>query len=449
MAILVAFVDDYFNETSIHGFNYLHSKNKCIVKSLWVTKSFSFISSSISQVFLSQLIIATVGFGFAAYMISSSMTEWESNPVITTLDSIAAPIKLVQFPTVTVCPEALTPPDNWAYPELILNGLAFECYQEVHGDLGIYPDCESAASLREDYKDLIKEMVDTLRGMMASNNFEGMRVVNARFLNLETSVKTLCLVRDKKLSLNDIFTATQKEFGRQSNSFRAMDLITNFTGYTRGCCNYNCLQKLQNLHNVVNLYSTTLRIMLATQLNMPFGSLLVHFLNATGAADSFDFHRQAKESSNELAGQFCKNMNKVDTRVHELFGELSELTGFDKRLSLFDIPSMVAAMSWKSAMYPSNVDIFPVSHCNYKQEIKAYLDCTSRWINAFVKDKHIKDIAHPCDPDGGVTRCCGFWTSQMNQNLTALFRVMRVASRRGQNLIDIGDLLQPYLEWRR
>ena len=40
--------------------------------------------------------------------------DWDDNPVITTMDSIAAPIKNIQRPTVTVCPDEDTPPDNWA-----------------------------------------------------------------------------------------------------------------------------------------------------------------------------------------------------------------------------------------------------------------------------------------------------------------------------------------------
>ena len=54
--------------------------------------------------------------------------EWSEDPVITTLESISAPINEIQFPTVTVCEEV--PPDNWALPEKILNLLAFECKRE-------------------------------------------------------------------------------------------------------------------------------------------------------------------------------------------------------------------------------------------------------------------------------------------------------------------------------
>ena len=37
---------------------------------------------------------------------------WEENPVITTMDSIAAPIQGIQIPTLTVCENEGKPSDN-------------------------------------------------------------------------------------------------------------------------------------------------------------------------------------------------------------------------------------------------------------------------------------------------------------------------------------------------
>ena len=51
--------------------------------------------------FQATLIVA--GFVTCGYYINQSVTDWLENPVQTTLDSIAAPIEDIQFPTVTVC----------------------------------------------------------------------------------------------------------------------------------------------------------------------------------------------------------------------------------------------------------------------------------------------------------------------------------------------------------
>ena len=43
------------------------------------------------------------------------------------MDSIAASIEQIQYPTVTACREEFKLPDNWAFLETILNNVAFEC----------------------------------------------------------------------------------------------------------------------------------------------------------------------------------------------------------------------------------------------------------------------------------------------------------------------------------
>ncbi len=90
-------------------------------------------------------------------MIHSSIVYWDESPVITTLDSIAAPIQKVQFPTVTVCPEKHTPPNNWAYVEKVLNAFAFECYDKYPTE---YPDCSKTEALRKDFKGVLAKIIN-------------------------------------------------------------------------------------------------------------------------------------------------------------------------------------------------------------------------------------------------------------------------------------------------
>jgi hypothetical protein len=84
------------------------------------------------------------------------------------LDSIAAPIHLVQFPTVTVCPAKNTQPDNWSYLEKVLNFLSFECQQkdkltwlEQFNDYDI--NCTDTIKLRNDYDGLIQILAESIK----------------------------------------------------------------------------------------------------------------------------------------------------------------------------------------------------------------------------------------------------------------------------------------------
>ena len=59
-----------------------------------------------------QLCIIMAGFVTAGLMVNTALTDWHDSPVITSVDSIAAPIDLIQFPTITVCHEESRQPDN-------------------------------------------------------------------------------------------------------------------------------------------------------------------------------------------------------------------------------------------------------------------------------------------------------------------------------------------------
>ena len=100
----------------------------------------------------------------AGLSIHAAIKEWHASPVITTLDSIAAPVTSIQFPTVTVCQEEFHPKDHWAILENILNLVAFECmddpnilYSEERYSL---PLCDETAKVREDFQFLITSVTD-------------------------------------------------------------------------------------------------------------------------------------------------------------------------------------------------------------------------------------------------------------------------------------------------
>ena len=84
-------------------------------------------------------------------MINQAFTQWSEHPVITTLETISAPIDTIQFPTVTVCDQK--PADNWGPIEKVLNSLAFECSSPTS-------NCkESTKEIRKDFKFLIAALV--------------------------------------------------------------------------------------------------------------------------------------------------------------------------------------------------------------------------------------------------------------------------------------------------
>ena len=84
---LLCTTKEYALSTTIHGFSYIadsgHSKTGRII---WT-------------------ILVTLAITLTTYQIVSLRNQWESNPVITPLDTISFPIKQIAFPAVTICPQ--------------------------------------------------------------------------------------------------------------------------------------------------------------------------------------------------------------------------------------------------------------------------------------------------------------------------------------------------------
>ena len=121
-------MDQFLEESGIHGFSYLARRHPFCARLFWS-------------------VIVVTGFSIAGFLIIESLHDWASNQTITTLDSIATPIQEVQFPTVTVCPHEESPPDNWSFMEKFLNAIAFT------GDNAITED------IRSDIEGILTELV--------------------------------------------------------------------------------------------------------------------------------------------------------------------------------------------------------------------------------------------------------------------------------------------------
>ena len=97
-------MEQYFETTTVHGFQYIHRRHSLSTRIFWVC-------------------VILGGFMIACVFLKDSVKDWKQEKTITTLESIATPIQKVQFPTVTVCPHEQAQPDNWSFLEKFLNAL--------------------------------------------------------------------------------------------------------------------------------------------------------------------------------------------------------------------------------------------------------------------------------------------------------------------------------------
>ena len=77
---------NYAEQTTIHGFWYLSQANHGIEYILW-------------------LIVVSTSVFFSVYHTCTLYSQWQQSPVVTTLESISQPIREIEFPAVTICPQ--------------------------------------------------------------------------------------------------------------------------------------------------------------------------------------------------------------------------------------------------------------------------------------------------------------------------------------------------------
>ena len=83
MESLKSNVKEYFNETTVHGFQYVVNGRNWCEKSFWI-------------------ILIVTGFMFSGIMIDNSISSWRNAPVQTTIEKVSKPIQNFLFPGITI-----------------------------------------------------------------------------------------------------------------------------------------------------------------------------------------------------------------------------------------------------------------------------------------------------------------------------------------------------------
>ena len=369
-----------------------------------------------------QLIFIALGFLFATFVVIRSSNDWEQTPVITTLDSIAAPIDLIQFPTITVCRNEYKPPDNWALLEIILNNVAFQCFPDgtwIDPEGGDYfsPPCNETVNIRQDFKDLINPVTNIFKKWIYNPKYANIPLLRHVDLNeqdplmynqLETEVtnqvinKTLSIKFLQALSYNCI-------------ACRAMivDILSIYTdlpelgifSYNEFLCEKRChslkanrIKKvLQLLGNMINNHYT----------NQPFGSFMATFAHL----DKFQSQTFDSKEIPAFTQDLCELLKPKDKLLHDYFKQLSRSVGLDEGelVSLYDLPSIVATIRFKDIESPKFFQSYLYSRCNMKPNYTqdAEENCQTFWCQ--IKGKLKWD---------DINKCQEYWTEFINNPKT-------------------------------
>jgi hypothetical protein len=86
-SFLLETAKDYASSTTAHGLPHIVEEGYSITERVFWT------------------IVVLLAFVFILYQTSNLYTDWQDNPVVTSLDTVALPIEKISFPAVTICPQ--------------------------------------------------------------------------------------------------------------------------------------------------------------------------------------------------------------------------------------------------------------------------------------------------------------------------------------------------------
>ena len=87
LAVLVTTSREYASATTAHGIPYIAEDGRSLTeRMLWV-------------------IVVSLAVTFTAFQMTTLYEQWQDDPVVTTLDTVALPIEEIEFPAVTICPQ--------------------------------------------------------------------------------------------------------------------------------------------------------------------------------------------------------------------------------------------------------------------------------------------------------------------------------------------------------
>ena len=290
----------------------------------------------------------------AVHTIYFSLHAWSNNPVITTLDTIAAPIADVQFPTITACSDGQ--PDNWAFLENVLNNIAIEC--------GTVEECKRTIQLRDDFKYDFEDVCGKFENYLYVDNFQDSHqlIVNYTFLaswlhspDFIASMRTILQkTENQTFKVLDLYGLPSKylamgnygieEFKTYLNDSEYLSSVAKL-GYVENFLPEYCPNFTEECKKVQAMWKLTYMM---TNARLRFGSFIKNLVQFRGFA-SFGMKNKIGDISNkyhlDAYSDVCRTLPVREKNLHIYFKSLAKIVGFrdSEAVSLHDLPAMLSA----------------------------------------------------------------------------------------------------------
>ena len=312
------------------------------------------------------------------------------------MDSIAAPVQDIQYPTITVCQDENKPPDNWALLELIFNNFALECEYSTYYGL---PPCNSTSKIRSDFKFLIETVLSMIRGLMKQPEFRG-NSFSVLSGDVEELVEKIAVsLTNGEVKFGDLSNLPNMYFGVKSDLETILKQTINETDdeyigfyfyYATqeppiNCTSKQCQEYLGSAWSIVQ----TLAEVTLVQPNLPFGSIFGKFIPQL--YEEFCAECLVVQPSLELPSfNSQKNcaLTTDDQLLHGIFASMSKYLGFENPVSLFDVPAILSTTKIMGYGDVSKSQSFSYSWCQNNMSVDNSEVCYMSW-------KYYSEMAKP------------------------------------------------------
>ena len=310
----------------------------------------------------------------AIHTIYFSLHAWSNNPVITTLDTIAAPIADVQFPTITACSDGQ--PNNWAFLENVLNNIAIEC--------GTVEECKRTIQLRDDFKYDFEDICEKFENYLYGDNFQDshqlivdddilvgwlhsrwftifMRTILEKTENQTFKVLDLYGFPSKYLAMNQYGIG---EFKKYINDSATLWYYTGL-GYLEESLPEYCPNFTEECKKVQAMWKLTY---MTTFSGLRIGSFIKNLVPFKGFA-SFGRTNKIGDMSNRFHldpySDVCNILTIREKELHIYFKSLAKLVGFkdSEEVSLHDLPAMLSTYADTENWPPVMNQVFLYTLC--------------------------------------------------------------------------------------
>ena len=302
------------------------------------------------------------------------------------MDSIAAPVIDIQFPTITVCQDEAKPYDNWGPLELFLNNLAFECKESEKGPYGQLPICNDTIKIRNDFKFLIELISKRMNRMMLDENLQDLSLLQDDYDLMD---KIAVALTEGDLDEKSLSNLPNQNFAVKNGDIKYIlkalinetdDIDWSFFGYfyynydaeTVNCSSIQCEQNLKTVWSVAQTLSDV-----TNSYGILFGSLLAEFI-----PEFFDeFNRKSYTYTKIRDSDMCNKMDTEQKSIHGFFSSLSKYFGFEQNetISIYDIPAILNTptnLEYGEFRMPQS---FIFTLCDGNHSLQNVQGCYSNW----------------------------------------------------------------------